>query len=369
MKDTYDFIVLGAGISACTFASFINKRFSDASILLIENGRRLGGRATTRISKKNKNLEFDHGLPSISFSSNISQDIMSIISPLIDSKKLVDISNDILIVDEFGSLNNLFIKDKIYRSFPFMINFSEEIINQSINPKKINFLFKTLTKSIYRARDIWNVQVNKGRFLKSKYLILSSSLIAHPRCLRILGTTSLPLRNAFKQGQDNIVDSVIEQTRKITYIKRKVYILYVSNHAVIYDFKYKYLQIFFSKVIKDHFNFEKLIFQTQSDGSMVLTLHCVCENNFINTNPYDIINTLGSLFTRYPSFSDLILESQLINIMDWRASQPLKNLLSRELQWSSTSKIGFCGDWFSWKNCGGVESAMKSSIRLSQLLS
>ena len=87
MNKVYDFIVIGAGISACTFASFLNKRFSDASIMLIEHGRRIGGRATTRKSRKNQILEFDHGLPSISFSQHTSQDVLALISPLIKSKK------------------------------------------------------------------------------------------------------------------------------------------------------------------------------------------------------------------------------------------------------------------------------------------
>ena len=43
-----------------------------------------------------------------------------------------------------------------------MKNFCEEIINQSINPKNINFLFKTLTKSIKRTNDLWEIEVNNG---------------------------------------------------------------------------------------------------------------------------------------------------------------------------------------------------------------
>jgi len=56
MTNIYDFIVIGAGISACTFASLLNKRSSDLSILLVEHGRRIGGRATTRKSRKIKFL-------------------------------------------------------------------------------------------------------------------------------------------------------------------------------------------------------------------------------------------------------------------------------------------------------------------------
>ena len=115
MTNIYDFIVIGAGISACTFASLLNKRSPDLSILLIEHGRRIGGRATTRKSRKNKILEYDHGLPSINFRERISEDILELVSPLINSGKLVDISKDILLINEFGILSNAFTNDIIYR--------------------------------------------------------------------------------------------------------------------------------------------------------------------------------------------------------------------------------------------------------------
>ena len=101
---------------------------------------------------------------------------------------MVDISNDILIINEYGELTNASNNYKNYRSLPFMINFSEEIINQSVNPKKINFSFQTLTKSIKYKNGLWEVQFNNGMFVKSNNLILSSSLIAHPRCLEVLKT-------------------------------------------------------------------------------------------------------------------------------------------------------------------------------------
>ena len=368
MKNIYDFIIIGAGISACTLASCINKRFSDASILLIEHGRRLGGRATTRKSRKKEILEFNHGLPSISFNQHVSQDILSLILPLINKKKLLDISNDILILDEFGILNNSLTTSKTYKSSPFMVNFCEEIVNQSINPKKIDFLFQTLTKSLYRNMDIWNIQINNGDFVKSKNLILSSSLIAHPRCLKILGTDSLPLRDAFIIGQDKIVDSLLQKAKKLTYIMRKVFILYVSNHDIVSNFNYKYLQVIFSEVIMKDLSFEKIIFQIQSDGTMVITLHCIYIDKLVDISTVNIVKYLESLFINYPIFQDLIVEAHPMEIMDWRASQPHNNLLPIDLQWSASSKIGFCGDWFNWKNCGGVESAMNSSLRLAKLI-
>ena len=368
MNKIYDFTVIGAGISACTFALFVNKRFSDASILLVEQGRRIGGRATTRNSRKNKILEFDHGLSSLSFSENISKDILTIILPLINSNKLVDISNNILLLNEFGILNTAFTSDKIYRSLPYMRNFCEEIINQSINPKKINFLFQTLTTLFMRKNDLWEIKVNKGSFIKSKNLILSSSLIVHPRCLEILNITSLPLRDAFIPGKDKVVDSLLSETRKLTYIKRNIYILYVSNLELVKNFDYKYLQILFSNVMIDDLNFERIIFQRQLDGSMIIILHCSYISNRLDINLNNILNTLTSLFINYRKFVDLLSKARLLDKMNWRASQPLDHLVPKELQWSSSSKIGFCGDWFDLNISPGVESAMNSSIRLSKIL-
>ena len=236
MNNTYDFIVIGAGISACTFASALNNRFPDKSILLIEQGRRIGGRSTTRQSRKDIFLEFDHGLPALSFSKDISQDLYRLISPMIQSKILIDITKDILMINEFGIISELSISEKIYRCLPFMINFCDELINRSINPDNVNFLFQTVAISIICKNGLWELKTNNQRLIKSKYLVLSSSLIAHKRCLDVFKINSLPLHEAFKNTKDEIVDSILRKTFRQEYIKRKNYIFHVSNLKIVNKF-------------------------------------------------------------------------------------------------------------------------------------
>ncbi len=369
MSNIYDFVVIGAGISASTFVASLNTRFPDASILLIEQGRRVGGRSTTRKSRKNIILEFDHGLPSISLSHNISEDLSNLISPLLKSKKLIDITNDILFINEFGKIYNEFTDYKIYRGFPFMINFCEEIIAQSVSSKSINFLFNTVTKSIKRLNFTWELKTNHNETIKCKNLILSSSLIAHPRCLQVLNINSLPLRDAFIEGEDEIVDTILMEVKKQEYLKRKNYIMHVSNSQIVQNFNLKYLQICFEKVISQKFFFERIIFQSQIDGSMIIVLHCCTKNKHFDLDFEKIIQILISIFVSKKKFIDLFLQAKLINQMHWRASQPINNLLPIDLQWSSQSNIGFCGDWFDLGGYIGVEAAMNSSIRLAKLCS
>ena len=51
---TYDLLIVGGGISACVFASNYLQNNITKKIALIEAGRGLGGRSSTRISKSFK---------------------------------------------------------------------------------------------------------------------------------------------------------------------------------------------------------------------------------------------------------------------------------------------------------------------------
>tara|TARA_B100000214_G_C23962638_1_gene626086 strand:+ start:1334 stop:2443 length:1110 start_codon:yes stop_codon:yes gene_type:complete len=368
MQTNYDLIVIGAGISACTFASTFNKRFPDSSILLVEQGRRIGGRATSRKTRKNISFEFDHGLPSISLTNNISKDLKSLIIQLLNTKKLIDISNEILIINEFGEIDNYFNNQKIYRGYPFMINLCNGIINQSFNSRKINFLFNTFINKVKLKSGSWELKTHNQITLRSKKLILSSSLLVHPRCLDIINIDRPPIQDAFVNVSDYIVDAVIKKTKKQKYIKKKNYILLASSPEIVNNFRYDYLQLMFSNSINEEYSFERIIFQRQPNSSIIIILHCSYYKEIYDIDYEVIIEYLMRIFQGHKIFSNLFIDSQLINKMNWRASQPIGNLLPKEFQWSSISEIGFCGDWIDIDGVCGVQAAMESSIRLAKLI-
>ena len=64
----YDLLIIGGGISACVFASRYIQHNITKKIALIEVGRGLGGRSSTRISKKHKDWKLNHGAPSFNIS-------------------------------------------------------------------------------------------------------------------------------------------------------------------------------------------------------------------------------------------------------------------------------------------------------------
>ena len=371
MNNYYEFVVIGAGISACTFASCLNCRHPNSSILLVEHGRRVGGRATTRLSRSYPTLKFDHGLSYISISTDISKDLCKFITPLIKTKTLIDITSEILVISNNSCIeklvNHQLISEKIYRGFPYMNSICQEIIKQAVQPSKIEFLFKTLIYSIRKKNNLWEIIVDKNTTIKSSNLVISSSLIAHPRCLDIMNIKTLPLHDAFKKGKDEIIKDLLFETSFQKYLKRKNYILYIRKSLYVQNFNYSYLQIWFADDVKDKTKYERIVFQKQLDESIIIVLHCAYIDKSIDKNFRIIIHDMIEIFCKYKKFVDLFLNAELLDIMDWRASQPINNLVPNRLQYSSSSCIGFCGDWFDSKGCSGVEKAMNSSIRLARL--
>ena len=67
---TYDLLIIGGGISACVFASKYLKSNITKKVGLIEIGRGLGGRSSTRISKRFKGWKLNHGSPNLNITNS-----------------------------------------------------------------------------------------------------------------------------------------------------------------------------------------------------------------------------------------------------------------------------------------------------------
>ena len=67
---TYDLLIIGGGISACIFASKYLKNNITKKIALVEIGRGLGGRSSTRMSKRFKGWKLNHGAPNFNISNS-----------------------------------------------------------------------------------------------------------------------------------------------------------------------------------------------------------------------------------------------------------------------------------------------------------
>ena len=146
---TYDLLIIGGGISACVFASKFLKKNNTKKVALIEIGRGLGGRSSTRISKKFKGWKLNHGAPNFNIS-NIKNNplLKSYIDELLENKFIKIDDSEIVFLNEVSNLENKktseFYYGVNYLSFDSMSQLSQKIIEFNNLKGKIDFYFETL---------------------------------------------------------------------------------------------------------------------------------------------------------------------------------------------------------------------------------
>jgi len=98
---TYDLVIIGGGISACVFASKHLKNNITKKIAIIEIGRGLGGRSSTRISKRFKGWKLNHGSPNFNISNSKNNLLLKkYIDELLQNKCIKIDDSDIFFLNE-----------------------------------------------------------------------------------------------------------------------------------------------------------------------------------------------------------------------------------------------------------------------------
>ena len=146
-NNTYDVLIVGGGISACVFASNYLINNPKKRIALIEIGRGLGGRSSTRISKRFEEWELNHGSPNLNIRSknnnnnlvqNFIKDLLKKRLIKLDDSDFINLGNN----SKLDSIQNLeFIHGDSYVSISSMKELSRRIITSNKFGSQIDFFF------------------------------------------------------------------------------------------------------------------------------------------------------------------------------------------------------------------------------------
>ena len=376
---SYDLLIIGGGISSCVFASKHLQNNLNKKIALIEAGRGLGGRSSTRISKKFKGWKLNHGAPNFNISnSNDNQLLKNYMNELlenqiikIDDSELISLGDEIKL--ETIKKSEFYYGDS-YRSAFSMSELSKRIIEFNNIKDKIDLFFETLIVDMQFNNEEWTLTSSNGEKFKSKYLICSSNLLLHKRSLKILNINEIPLRKAIPKNKDKKIDLLLNFLDKQSFIPRLTFLIYTNENYSYQDFyskKYRYFCL--KKSLENKYKFERIIFQLQDENKLGIVVHTK-NNDFINSyiNKKDekifrqkIFTNFNNLFEGNLSVNQLICNEE-ISIMNWRASQPCGTAVPLSLQLSKKYRIGFCGDWFEGDGFGRIEGSILSALILEK---
>ena len=374
---SYDLLIIGGGISACVFASKYLQNNITKKMGLIEVGRRLGGRSSTRISKRFKGWKINHGAPNFNIINNKDNLLLkNYIDELMeynliknDDSKLIYLGNEAK--SETFKESQFHCGDS-YLSSLSMSELSQKIIDFNNHKAKIDLFFETLVVDLKFNNDEWTLSTQNGYQFKSKYIICTTNLLLHKRSLKILNIKQIPLRRAIPENKDKKIDSLLSLLDKQSFVPRLTFLIYTDENYSYKDFySKKYRYFYLNKDLENKYKFERVIFQLQDDNKLAIVVHTKnidFFNSYINANDEDslkkiIFKNFNNLFETNSSVNQLTC-NEGISIMKWRASQPSGPSVPLSLQFSKKYKIGFCGDWFEGEGFGRIEGSILSALLL-----
>ena len=373
----YDLLIIGGGISACVFASKYLQNNIKKRIALIEVGRGLGGRSSTRISKRFKGWKLNHGAPNFNISNSKDNLLLkNYIDELLENKFIkIDDSEFISIGDENKletiKKSQFYCGNRYFSSFS-MSELSQNIIEFNNLRGKIDLFFETLIIDLQFNNFEWTITSKNGDKFKSKYLICSTNLLTHERSLKILNINQIPIRKAIPKNKDKNIDLLLNFLNKQSFIPRLTCLIYTNeNYRFKDNYSKKYRYFYLNKILEKKYKFERVIFQLQDNNNLGIVVHSKnigFINSYINGKDEDFFK--HKILTNFNElFEDNTLVNQLnfneeISIMKWRASQPLGCRVPLSLQFSRKYRVGFCGDWFEGEGFGRIEGSILSALTL-----
>ena len=377
MHSIYDLVVIGGGISSSTFIANILKQGFKGKIAVVEAGRGLGGRCSTRYPYEDRNLALNHGCPSFNIkNSHKNFSLENFIEELLDKNLIKNLENSLFELDENYKFSrksfNEFYLGNVYTSTTNMSKLVDNIFQLYNSEDQIDFYFETLIVNLNFKSESWNILSNKNKKITGKFLVCSSNLLLHKRSLDILNVDEIPLRKAINKKNNIKIEEIIRFTNNQEYIKRINFLIFTKkNYNLEGIFNKNIIHFIFNQKAEKDVGFERIIFQRQFDNSLGIVLHTRNMESIINKYERDknLLNKYIStklntfLIKNHIAFKNLLLED--ISRMNWRASQPIGEGIPERLQLCEEFNIGFCGDWIQLEGYGSVYGAILSGLKLS----
>ena len=297
---TYDLLIIGGGISACVFASEFLKNNNTKKVALIEIGRGLGGRSSTRISKRFKGWKLNHGSPNFNISNSKNNLLLkSYIDELLENKLIKIDDSDRFFLNEDSNLESIkkseFSYGVNYVSLDSMSQLSQKIIEFNNLKGKIDFYFETLIVDLKFNNKEWVLTSKNDAKFKSEYLICSTNLLLHKRSLKILDIDDIPLRKAILTNKDKKIDLLLNFLEQQSFIPRLTFLIYTNENYRYKDYSKKQRYFYLKNNLEKKYRFERIIFQLQDNNKLGIVVHTKnidFINSYLNTNEEDLFKQI-----------------------------------------------------------------------------
>ena len=374
-----DLAVIGAGLSGCSLTGRLHQLESNFSIALVEAGRGAGGRTASRRRRDHPWWRLDHGAPGFGLSDSSSEGVKALLAPLKADGILQRDHRPVLRLDSGGGLHpatdlESCPEDGWWRGVPCMASICEALLERAASAQ-LSTHFGARVRWLTHEGGYWRLVNEQGTWeLTARRLVLSGSLLAHPRSLAMLAWDDVPLRSAVAAGLDADLDAALNQLQRSESAIRWNLMV---DLGVLEQTEPLPRQIWLDEEAKMQWQVERIVLHPQSDGRLGLVVHGLdqgdpitptSQGGLIEREQKRLAALLPDLLQSLPDLAAALKQASPLGVMRWGASQPINHPLPAALQWCSASSVGFCGDWIEGPGFGTAEGAIRSGVNLAERL-
>jgi predicted NAD/FAD-dependent oxidoreductase len=379
--------VIGAGVSGCALVAQLRRLGFGGSISLWETGRGPGGRASTRRSRHDAELRIDHGAPLLNITGETAPRLLQ---PLLEGGWIEPWQGAIAQLQGESTLRpgqaDALGLGQLYRGLGGMDHLCRGLLSLAGNGCDTHY--GTLVRHLSREAGPWHLLGRNQELLgQADWLVLSSTLLAHPRSRAIFGWEDVPLQVAAAPLGDLQLEHALTVIAGIRSEARSNLLVVLDSKAAGPWRNLPFSLLHFDAAAQQRWGLQRITIQPQQDGRCAVVAHSTQAFAADHLDVYGTHSAVARMLQLPPDegredtviaalttaleqvmatwLPGLDLGTADCQLMRWGAAFPLAPGLPSELMFCSRSRVGFCGDFIAGVGFGRIEGALRSGEQLA----
>ena len=387
--------IVGAGVAGCALAAQLRRQGWCGSINLLEIGRGPGGRAATRRSRRDPALAINHGAPLFNITGSPPPGLLA---PLQQGEWIQPFTGAIQELDGAGSG---FHTGTLWQGAGGMEQLSRGLLALAAEATPeagdTQLRCSTLVRRLepLPGGEGWRLHGDGDvLLLECRWLVLSGTLLAHPRCRAVFGWPEVPLQAAAEAlGDAQLLEAAARLAAIDSTASSNLLLTLPAELAADWlALPWRVLQL--STAAQERWGLRRVSLQPLADGRCAVVAESSPAFATAHRHVYGSRSAAAQLLGAAPDPTQETATIEALQhaleqvvglsctgadadaqLMRWGAAFPLAAGtgtatagLPADLQLCPASRIGFCGDAITGPGFGRVEGALRSAEALAAQL-